>query len=71
MMHNFGIGLGYVLMQLVNISIVLAWIILAVVCLLKLRTQPLNSTAKAVWVLIVLAIPILGAVAYLIIKPTD
>jgi hypothetical protein len=71
MMQHFGVNLGYLLVMIFNIGILLAWIILAVVCLLKLRTQPLNSTAKAVWVLIVLAIPILGAVAYLIIKPAD
>lgn len=71
MMHNFGMGFGFIFMQILNIGILLAWIILAIVCLLKLRNQPLNSTAKAVWVLIVLIVPILGSVAYLIVKPAD
>jgi hypothetical protein len=41
------------------------------VSLIKLKKQPLNSTARAIWALIILGIPCLGAVVYLMIKPSD
>jgi hypothetical protein len=70
-MLSFSESLGYLLISLLNIGIVLAWIILAVVCLFKLKKQKLNSVANALWTTIILLIPFLGAAAFLIMKPTD
>lgn len=53
------------------IVIPVAWILLIVYSLNKLRRQSLNSTAKAVWVLIIVAIPIIGAIVYLAFKPQE
>ena len=71
MIVNQGLNVGYLLVQLIGLAILIAWIVLLVMCLVRLRTTTLSSTSKALWVLILVAIPILGAVAYLIVKPTE
>lgn len=53
------------------IVIPVAWILLMVYSLNKLHKKSLNSTAKAVWVLIIIAIPIIGAIVYLAFKPQE
>jgi len=71
MIVNQGLNAGYLLVQLIGLAILIAWIVLLVMCLVRLRTTTLSSTSKALWVLILVAIPILGAVAFLIVKPTE
>jgi uncharacterized membrane protein YhaH (DUF805 family) len=71
MIVNQGLNAGYLLVQLISLAIVVAWIVLLVMCLVRLRATNLSSTTKAIWVLILAAIPVLGAVAYLIVKPTE
>ena len=44
---------------------------MAVVTLFQLRGKNLPATPKAIWALIILGIPILGAVAFFIVKPED
>jgi len=71
MIVNQGLNAGYLLVQLISLVILIAWIVLLVMCLIRLRAATLSSTSKAIWVLILAAIPILGAVAFLIVKPTE
>jgi hypothetical protein len=42
------------------------WFTPVYVALTKLRNQPAGDTAKALWALMILFLPILGAVAYLV-----
>lgn len=70
-MHNFGLGFGYFFVQFFSLAALFAWIILVILGLLKLKKQVLPPTAKAVWALVIVAVPLLGALAYLIIKPTQ
>jgi len=57
--------------QGINLAILLGWVTLAILCLVRSSRRQMASTAKALWVLIILAIPLLGAIAFLIVKPGD
>jgi hypothetical protein len=69
MYHGF--GFGYVLMQVFIFLMVIAWVVASLVALFSLRKATLSTIAKALWVMILLGIPVLGVVAYFIIKPTE
>ncbi len=71
MYHGFGFGFGYVLMQVFIFLMVIAWVVASLVALFSLRKATLSTIAKALWVMILLGIPVLGVVAYFIIKPTE
>ena len=71
MTRGFGLGWGILAFQLFNIAILLAWLILSIICLVRLGKSGLPSNSKAVWTLIILLIPIMGSIAYLIVKPGD
>ena len=58
-------------LQIINALLLIVWVIMAVVTLFQLRGKNLPATPKAIWALIILGIPILGAVAFFIVKPED
>lgn len=66
-MENFAIYVA----QIVNILLLVSWIVLSLISLVKIRNSPLSSTAKAIWVLIVICVPILGAIALFIVNPSE
>lgn len=70
-MDSAGINYGYLIVQLVNLSICLGWPTLSVYALFRLRQQKLNPTTPALWVLIILVVPLFGAIAYLVVKPAE
>ena len=47
----------------------LVWIFLAVLAISSIRKDNLNETARALWILIVLLVPILGVLVYWWVKP--
>ena len=61
------IGVGFV--SILNVLIILAWIVLAIFCLINLGKRQMPETPKALWALIILIIPVFGAIAFLIVKP--
>jgi phospholipase D-like protein len=65
-MEPLGINFGLLLIQFV-ITIVL--IGLPIVSLIDLARKKLTGTPLAVWVLVICAVPLLGSLAYWIIKP--
>lgn len=65
----FGLNGGFLLSQILSVILIGAWIYLTFSCLIKLRNRQLTSTTKAIWVLILLIIPVLGPVAFLIVNP--
>ena len=67
-MNNFGFSF---LFTIFNILLLGSWIVLSLISLFKLKNANMSSTAKAIWVLIVICIPIIGAVALFIINPSD
>jgi len=68
MMDNFGISF---LFSIFNILLLVSWVVLSLISLFKIKNQNLSSTAKAIWVLIVICLPIIGAVALFIINPSE
>lgn len=66
-MDPLGINTGLLLIQLV-IAIVLIGV--PIISLIDLARKQLTGTPLALWVLVICAIPLLGSLAYWIIKPS-
>ncbi len=56
-------------LQIVNFLILAGWPVLAIVALMRLRHCRLDDTARVLWVIVILLIPLLGAVAFFIVRP--
>jgi hypothetical protein len=56
------------LSQLLNITLLIAWIVLAIWALWRLRKEEISDTAQVIWTVVILLIPILGAIAFLIVR---
>ncbi len=66
-MEPLGINLGFGLIEFIIIG---ATIGLPVISVIDLARKKLTGTPLALWVLIICAIPVLGSVAYWIVRPT-
>jgi hypothetical protein len=66
-MDALNINFGFLLAQII---IPIALIGLPLLALLDLAKKKLSGTALALWVLIICAIPLLGPLAYWIVRPT-
>ena len=56
-------------LQVFNYAILIGWPLLALLSLLSLRRRQLINPAQAIWALIIVAVPLLGALAYWIVRP--
>ena len=65
-MDALGINITFLFMQLIFLILLIGF---PVVTLFDLAKKKLSGTPLALWVLIICAIPLLGALAYWIIKP--
>jgi hypothetical protein len=66
-MDALGINGWLLLIQLIPIILFIG---LPIIALVDLAKKKMSGTPLAVWVLIICAVPLLGALAYWIIKPT-
>ena len=66
-MDALGINGWLLLIQLIPIILFIG---LPIIALIDLAKKKMSGTPLAVWVLIICAVPLLGALAYWIIKPT-
>jgi len=66
-MDALGINGTFLLIQLIPVILLIG---LPVIALIDLAKKKMNGTPLALWVLIICAVPLLGALAYWIIKPT-
>ena len=66
-MDALNINFGFLLAQII---IPITLIVLPLLSLLDLARKKLGGTPLALWVLIIRAIPLLGPLAYWIVKPT-
>lgn len=66
-MDAIGINGSFLLIQVIPVVLFVGLPIIALVDLAKKR---MSGTPLALWVLIICIVPLLGAVAYWIIKPT-
>jgi len=66
-MDELGINLGLLLVQMVPVILLIG---LPIISVIDLGKRKLSGTTLALWVLIVCAIPVVGAIAYWIIRPS-
>ena len=66
-MESLGINLGLLLVQIV---FAFGWIGFSIFSLFSLRSKNLHGTTLAVWALAICAVPVLGALAYWIVRPS-
>ncbi|NWG33840.1 MAG: hypothetical protein HXY42_05320 [Chloroflexi bacterium] len=66
-MEVIGINFGFLFVQLLSIALLIG---LPIVSLIDLSKKKLSGAALALWALLICAVPLLGALAYWIVKPT-
>ncbi|HEX5942351.1 MAG TPA: PLDc N-terminal domain-containing protein [Anaerolineales bacterium] len=49
------------------IFMILLWLLPVLIAFARLRNQALNDTARALWVLIILVLPVVGPLTYLML----
>ncbi len=54
-----------------ELFIILLWPVLSLVALFALRGRPLSTTAQALWAFMIIAIPVLGSLAFFIVMPSE
>ena len=65
-MEPLGINTGLLLIQLFFVLLMFG---LPVISLIDLTKKKLSGTPLAIWVLVICVVPVLGSLAYWIIKP--
>jgi hypothetical protein len=66
-----GINSGFLLITLFNLALLLGWPLLSLLALFSLRGRGLAGATLALWVLIIVAVPFLGALALWIVRPSS
>ena len=66
-MESFGINIELLLIQVVVLAVVTG---LPVISIFDLARKKISGTPLALWVLVICVVPVLGSLAYWIIKPT-
>ncbi len=56
-------------LQGLNLLVLGAWIVLIAASLMRLRRCRMDQTARALWTLIVVLIPVVGALAFFVVEP--
>ena len=67
-METLGIDWGFLIIQMLFVG---SWPLASIIALLALRRSHLTETNQAIWALLVVAIPILGALAFFIVRPGE
>ncbi len=70
-MEYLGIGWQKYILIALNCAILAGWPLPALLALFSLRGRGLTGMTQAVWVLIIVAVPFLGALAYFSMRPGD
>ena len=65
-MDSLGLNAGLLFVQLLPVILMIG---LPIISLLDLRKKNLSGVTLGIWVLVICAIPIIGSLAYWIIKP--
>jgi hypothetical protein len=52
-----------------ELLIVFLWPVLSLIALFMLRGRALPATAQAIWALLIVAVPVLGSLAFFIVMP--
>jgi hypothetical protein len=67
-MDILGINWGYLIIEFLIFGLYPA---LSLIALFALRRSPVTGITQVLWALLIIAIPILGALAFFIVKPTE
>jgi len=57
------------LFQIVNFLTLTGWIMLTIVALTHLRRCQLDETARILWAIVIVLLPLVGALAFFIVRP--
>lgn len=68
-MESVGINLGYLIVQIFNLLLIVGWPLLAILALSQLRRRELPQVARAIWAALILLLPVVGALAFWIVRP--
>jgi hypothetical protein len=68
-MESVGINWTLLLAQIINVLLICAWVVMAIMALRQLRRRSLPSLARAIWAAIIVLMPLLGALAFFIVRP--
>ena len=55
--------------QIINIALLILWPVLSLLALVQVRQKHLEAWHQIAWTIIILIIPLLGAVAFFIVAP--
>ncbi len=67
-MQLLGINWGFLIIQLLIFG---SWSILSIIALFALRRAQVTGINQAIWALLIIVIPILGALAFFIVRPSE
>lgn len=67
-MEALGINWGILI---INLLIVGGWPLFSIIALFGLRRSRLTGTSQALWALLVVVVPVFGALAFLIVRPGE
>jgi len=67
-MEMSGINWGYLILQILIIG---AYPFLSLIALFALRRSRITGIIQVLWALLIVAIPVLGALAFFIVKPVE
>jgi hypothetical protein len=66
-----GIEWTFRLTQASNLLILIGWTEIATVALFRLGRRQLDDVARVLWVIVIVLVPVFGALAFLIARPGD
>jgi len=69
---NFsGIGIYEIILVALNSILLLAWPVASIIALFGLRQRQLEEIPRAIWAVLIAIVPLLGAIAFLIVQPGE
>ena len=67
-MDTLGINWGILI---INLLVIGGWPLFSIIALFGLRRRHLTGTSQALWAILVVAVPVLGALAFFIVRPGE
>ncbi len=70
-MNFHGIGIYEIILVSLNLILLLAWPVASIIALIGLRQRQLEEIPRAIWAVLIVIVPLLGAIAFLIVQPGE